>query len=180
MRGLSGSLRLFPRAEVSLCFREGAGALKTQNVRAEYYDLKAACVFNKAVWLFCSAKSSVRKFLHLRVRSSLHFHAFNNDKSHKSCLVCPPVLTLINKASQEVLENKLSKIVLIKLDFCIYCTRCEIFGIDKTCYIFNVRGHDLKSVQIVLMWLFIDCDCYFRQENSHLRRIPKIFLIKPT
>lgn len=45
MRGLSGSLRLFPRAEVSLCFREGAGALKTQNVRAEYYDLKAACVF---------------------------------------------------------------------------------------------------------------------------------------
>lgn len=105
MRGLSGSLRLFPRAEVSLCFREGAGALKTQNVRAEYYDLKAACVFNKAVWLFCSTKSSVRKFLHLQVCSSLHFHAFKNDESRKSCLVCPPVLTLINKASQKSLKD---------------------------------------------------------------------------
>lgn len=46
VQGLPGSLSVSLRAEVSLCFREGA--LKTQNVTAEYYDLKAACVVNKA------------------------------------------------------------------------------------------------------------------------------------
>lgn len=40
---VSPSLSLSPRAEVSLCFREGAAALKTPNVTAEYYDLRALC-----------------------------------------------------------------------------------------------------------------------------------------
>lgn len=46
------------------------------------------------------------------------------------------IFLLFNLA--QVLENKLFTIVLIKLDFCMYCTRCVIFGIDKTYYMFNI------------------------------------------
>lgn len=47
---------LSPGAKVSLCLIGRVGALKTQNVKWVYYDLKADCVFKKVGWMFCNTE----------------------------------------------------------------------------------------------------------------------------
>lgn len=91
---------------MSLCFRERVGALKTQNVTAVCYDLKALCVFNKAGRLFCCTKSNITKFQHL---GKLHLHlkvvSLATVMDRVMFLECLTELSLINIVFQKALNE---------------------------------------------------------------------------